>query len=467
MFRTGQILNHTYEIIERIGSGGTSTVFRAKHIRLQKDVVIKRIDTDVRRLGQARTEADILKSLSHRHLPQVYDYFENEGEVYTVIDYIDGINLQQYIEGGNIPSTNQLVKWMKQICSALEYLHEQTPPIIHSDIKPANIMLKDNGDVCLIDFNVSLLFVKGFRLSGFTQNYGSPEQYSYAQNQGQGTCEIDRRTDIYSLGATFYYLMTRTVPSCVPGEKVSIQEYELPYPQTFIDVIDKMMSNNKKDRFSTAGKVVILLDKMMINDKISKRAKWGFALLRVLILVVFIAGCWLCFYGNLIKHVSVFNEEQTKFINEIKYETLSDTEIISRGNELINSIGGQIALNRNENDYSELFLSIANAEERVGNLEYADEYYQTALKYQNISAYIHYIEVLVTRGDYDNAKSILNKGIRLGMEPEDMYYLRGVIKEAEGDLEAAYLEYKKALLSEEDVSRIEVIENAILRVTNN
>ena len=112
-------------------------------------------------------------------------------------------------------------------------------------------------------------------------------------------------------------------------------------------------------------------------------------------------------------------------------------------------------------------MSIANAEERVGNLEYADEYYQTALKYQNISAYIHYIEVLVTRGDYDNAKSILNKGIRLGMEPEDMYYLRGVIKEAEGDLEAAYLEYKKALLSEEDVSRIEVIENAILRVTNN
>ncbi len=463
MFEVGQILNDTYEVVGQIGSGGMSTVFRAKHIRLQKDVVIKQIDADVKDFGQTRAEVDILKSLSHRNLPQVYDYFECDGEIYTVIDFIHGINLQEFIENGNVPTTSQLVSWMKQLCDALDYLHEQEPPIIHSDIKPANVMLKENGEVCLIDFNVSLAGA-GIEMSGFTKNYGSPEQYNLATQGADSGIVIDKRTDIYSLGATFYYLMVRTAPTCIAEDLVSIQEYELPYPESLVDIIDKMMSEKKERRFSSAKKVMLAVNKLMLQDKRWKKLKILLGLGRFVAAIIFACGLLMVFYGTSLSQLDAFEGKYLAFVEHAESGTVSNEELLEEGNQLRTSFSGRMALYRNEYDYSLFYLYMAEAEAAAGNTETAEDYYLKSLSYGNVECYRQYIIVLIERADLDGAKTYLNEGIQLEMGLEDSCYLRGRLKEADGDNEAAYMEYKKALLSETDAERKAEIEAAINRV---
>lgn len=168
----------TYEISEEIGSGGGGTVYKAYHKRLQKEVVIKKIHEEVQDIVNRRAEADILKNLRHSYLPQVFDFLEINCNVYTVMDYIPGKSFQQLLDEGQTFSQKQVIKWAKQLAEALEYLHNQTPPIIHSDIKPANIMLTPKGDICLIDFNISSVFENsGAQPIGFSDGYSPPEQY--------------------------------------------------------------------------------------------------------------------------------------------------------------------------------------------------------------------------------------------------------------------------------------------------
>lgn len=174
----GTILENTYEIIEEIGAGGGGVVFRARHLRLQTDVVVKRIKDEVREKVKLRQEADILKNLKHPCLPRVYDFIETEDGVYTVMDFIDGEDLENAVKKhGKFPQ-KQVKKWAEQLGSALEHLHSQNPPIIHSDIKPANVMLTKEGDVCLIDFNISLAMGGTMESAvGISVGFSPPEQY--------------------------------------------------------------------------------------------------------------------------------------------------------------------------------------------------------------------------------------------------------------------------------------------------
>ena len=156
MLTANVILNETYQIIRPIGKGGMGVVYLAYHLRLQKYVVVKRIAQNITGRLSARTEADILKNLHHPNLPQVYDFVQEGSSVYTVIDYIDGEDLGSYIRSGYVFSEQELVRWMRQLAQALEYLHSRTPPVLHMDIKPGNIMIDRQGNAVLIDFNISL-----------------------------------------------------------------------------------------------------------------------------------------------------------------------------------------------------------------------------------------------------------------------------------------------------------------------
>lgn len=151
MLTIGSMLDNTYQIQEEIGSGGGGVVYRAYHTRLQKDVVVKLIRDTVKSKLDSRAEADILKKLKHSYLPQVLDFIESEGNVYTVMDFVPGKSFSQELADGKHFTQKQVIKWAGQLCEALEYLHKQKPAIIHSDIKPANVMLTPDGDVCLID----------------------------------------------------------------------------------------------------------------------------------------------------------------------------------------------------------------------------------------------------------------------------------------------------------------------------
>lgn len=178
VLKKGVILEQTYEIMEEIGSGGGGIIYKARHLRLQTDVVVKKIKDEVKGKIRLRQEADILKKLKHPYLPRVYDFIETEDGVYTVMDFIHGQNLDETVKSrGRIPQ-KQVRKWAEQLGEALNYLHSQKPPIIHSDIKPANIMLTQDDNICLIDFNISLAMGGAMETAvGISAGFSPPEQY--------------------------------------------------------------------------------------------------------------------------------------------------------------------------------------------------------------------------------------------------------------------------------------------------
>lgn len=174
----GTVLGGTYEIEGEIGSGGGGVVYRARHLRLQTDVVVKKIKDEVRGKVKSRQEADILKELKHPYLPRVYDFIETADGVYTVMDFIHGENLDEAVKHHGRYPQKQVRRWAEQLGEALDYLHAQKPPIVHSDIKPANIMLTKEGDVCLIDFNISLAMGTAMESAvGISAGFSPPEQY--------------------------------------------------------------------------------------------------------------------------------------------------------------------------------------------------------------------------------------------------------------------------------------------------
>jgi len=174
----GTILDGTYKVIEQIGAGGGGIVYKARHLRLQTDVVIKKIKDEVREKVKLRQEVDILKNLKHPYLPRVFDFIEIEDGVYTIMDFISGEDMDSAIKRRGKFSQKEVMKWAEQLGDVLAYLHGQNPPIIHSDIKPANIMLTESGDICLIDFNISLAAGADAESAvGVSVGFSPPEQY--------------------------------------------------------------------------------------------------------------------------------------------------------------------------------------------------------------------------------------------------------------------------------------------------
>lgn len=138
---------NTYQLLEKLGEGSGGVVYRAYHKRLQKEVVLKEIKSKGLSMADKRQEVDILKNLNHMYLPQVLDFLVYDDEVYTVMSYIPGKSFRRLLQEGASFTTGQLIRWGMQICSALNYLHSQNPPVIHGDIKPSNLMLTPQGNI--------------------------------------------------------------------------------------------------------------------------------------------------------------------------------------------------------------------------------------------------------------------------------------------------------------------------------
>ena len=280
MYSRKGYMDETYEILGYLGSGSGGVIYKAYHKRLQKEVVLKKIKRKSRDARINRNEVDILKNLNHMYLPQVVDFFEENGEIYTAMSFIPGRSLKELMEERRQFSQRQLIRWAMQLCSALNYLHTQTPPIIHGDIKPANIMVTPRGDVCLIDFNVSFA-VNGNTVLGYTEGYASPEQYIIALDSREGRelpqyRVIDEKSDIYSLGITMYEMVTGHVPfdheNGVTIALMHLQNEITPpsqirdgIPDSLEKIILKCTMKKPEDRYQTADELIADL-KLVFED---------------------------------------------------------------------------------------------------------------------------------------------------------------------------------------------------------
>ena len=324
-----EIIASTYEIIGRIGSGGGGIVYLANHMRLGKKVVLK---ADKRKLATKpellRREVDALKNLSHTYIPQVYDFFVEDETVYTVMDYIEGESLDKpLIRGERIPQP-QLIAWACQLLEALIYLHSPThgtPPrgILHGDIKPANIMVTPHGDVCLIDYNIALALGEE-NVVGRSAGYSSPEHYgldfssktpitedvtevmtqrdsvenatpSGYSSSGNRIVIPDSRSDIYSLGATLYHLLSGVKPAkdATTVEPLSGSEFS----PILVGIINKAMNPNPDLRYQTAEEMLYDLTHLRQNDPRSKRQKRSVTIISSVLALTFFAGLFTSFVG--------------------------------------------------------------------------------------------------------------------------------------------------------------------------
>ena len=221
----GTILRERYKIIELVGRGGMGATYRAEDLRLKgRFCAVKEAlpdpDASPQELKQSREqfyeEASTLARLDHANLPKVSDYFTENDRDYLVMDFVPGQDLKEMLAGalreGHPLPERQVLPWADQLCDALTYMHTQDPPLLHRDIKPGNIKITPSGNVKLVDFGlVKVMVPDDERTITVVQGRGTV-QYTPLEQYGGDTGHTDTRSDIYSLGATLYHLLTGKPP---------------------------------------------------------------------------------------------------------------------------------------------------------------------------------------------------------------------------------------------------------------
>lgn len=439
----GEIICRTYQIVAEIGKGGVGIIYLAYHLNLQKYVVVKKIKENYVGILEARAEVDILKSLHHNNLPQVYDFLQIGNEVYTVMEFIEGHDLKYYIDQGYQFDEQTLWSWFLQLCEVLKYLHEQN--ILHLDIKPANIMITAKGKVYLIDFNISLSG-ENDTLSGISQYYASPEQFL----KWQGTLfqtknkdiVLDAGTDIYSLGISFYHMMTGHMPNADLTKFKAMKLEQLPYSTEFTKMIEKMIFPGKKFRFRKVEDILRYVNKNQRSKEEKNTLKLVFGAMSAGILILMIAVGILLFRNQLF--VSSSEKEsialQEKRANELymagEYQTAYEEIIyfLNTKSEVIDKVDGcrlsfyeQLADCCMEMEkYSEALYYLQEA----GKLEDKPEYVmEMAVAY----AYL---------GDFQTAESYLDY-VQKSETVEEIKSLKAEILAAKGEWEEAIRLYQQ------------------------
>jgi serine/threonine protein kinase len=211
--RTNTIFVGRYQVQRELGRGGMGSVYLAFDLQHRRPVAIK-----VARLAgpearaQFRREALYLQKLHHHSLPRVWDTFSDTQRDFLVMEYIPGDDLETMVQQQGPQPEWLVLRWADELLDVLDYLHTQTPPIIHRDVKPGNLKLRQNDTLVLVDFGIAKEYIpEGDAYDGasaVTPGFSPPEQYSDSL--------ADARTDVYSAGATLYYLLTGVIPAAAP-----------------------------------------------------------------------------------------------------------------------------------------------------------------------------------------------------------------------------------------------------------
>lgn len=275
MLNPGTMLSGRYEIIEMVGSGGMSEVYKAKCHVLNRFVAIKvlkpEFSSDVNFVTKFRIEAQSAAGLSHPNIVNVYDVGEDNGVYYIVMELVEGITLKEYIQKHGRIEPKEAIDFAIQIAQGVQAAHEHHT--IHRDIKPQNIILANNGTLKVTDFGIA----KAASSSTTTTNaMGSVHYISPEQARGGFS---DERSDIYSLGITLYEMLTGHVPfegennvaialMHIQSEMVSPREYYPDIPTSLEKIIRKCTQKKPERRYLTANALIADLYRVKENPNI-------------------------------------------------------------------------------------------------------------------------------------------------------------------------------------------------------
>lgn len=504
-------LNSIYKIEGELGSGGGGVVYKAWHTHLQKYVVIKELKRGTKdNVETQRNEVEALKNVKSIYLPQVLDFFVENDRVYTVMEFIDGTSLDKLLAKNYHFAQQQVVKWYAQLAAALEVIHKQN--IAHRDIKPANIMLLPDGNVCLIDFNAALVGESDVRLISRSLGYASPEQYQIYENyknkahapvklntistnsstSGFKTQTHDDRTelvdnektelvdsqliqpgysdgteilaprtfeeidwklsDIYSLGATMYHLLTGIRPAERAAETPKLSSVG-EFDEGLTYIIESSMTLNPRGRINSAESLSYAIRNIYKYDKRWKILQ-GKQLAASVILPLALAGCLI------ISAVGFNKMGQEK--EELFYSTVLSIENGDNPNEAYkkafelfeNRVDPYCAMAQRLWNDGDLAACKDYIRENLGELTkfQTDENARDALgKIYYIFGDCFYYDS--PDNDYKNAK--LNYALALNYAPNNPIYHRdyAITLARLGDINGAKEELKKAqLLMLDDVS---------------
>ncbi len=222
--KTGEVLRSRYKIRRIIGHGGMGSIYLADDLHLQgRQCALKEVEHDrtlpLEIVRQSREqflrEATVLARLDHPNLPKVSDYFSIGQRDYLTMDYVPGDDLrtlmQQARQRGEFLPETEVLAWASQIADALNYLHNQSPPILHRDIKPSNLKVTPSGIIKLVDFGLVKILASEEMTVTILQGRGTA-LYTPLEQYGGDTGHTDRRSDIYAFGATLYHLLTNQPP---------------------------------------------------------------------------------------------------------------------------------------------------------------------------------------------------------------------------------------------------------------
>jgi serine/threonine-protein kinase len=265
----GQVFHQRYRVRSKLGQGGMGAVYLADDLRLPgRQVAVKEnLAPTGESQQQFKREAVALARLRHPNLPQVTDYFtEAGGRQYLVMDYVPGENLQQILTRlkGPLP-VDEALSAVEQVMQALHFMHHwrdpetnRSSPIVHRDIKPANIKRTPEGRIVLVDFGIAKLDSRGataLSARALTPGYAPLEQYN------GGT---DERSDLYSLGATLYVLLTGVVPPSATNmaagaQMPGVKRLNAGVPERYAKVIERALRLQAKDRYQSVDEMYLAL----------------------------------------------------------------------------------------------------------------------------------------------------------------------------------------------------------------
>lgn len=563
----------TYVLYETLGAGGGGTVIKGYHKRLRKDVVIKKINSKIQEENEGRIETDILKNLHHQYLPQVYDYFVVDGIGYTVMDYVEGESFGRKLARGERFPEKKVLKYAKQICEALNYLHSQKLPVIHGDIKPDNIMLTPEDNVCLIDFNISGISREGHAVTfGYTEGYGAPEQYREFQrisalmasgrsnhmsadsaggteklscpsdgterteilNHLSGDIEktgilsrpmdrenteklwnsvtgthaeklafgsaggmeileqpvirpqmelskgipIDKRSDIYSLGATLYHMYSGQILNRDARNNISSRTSE-----GFLYILNKALQEDPADRYQNAGQMLAAVNKLYKHDRRYRNMIIRHTLAYFVVTGVLLGGLYLVLRGRDVYQEELLleyddyiesleatrtKEKETDF--ELLFEEAIDfmpdrlEAYYQKALFLLETDQYQDAINfvrntldRNSEFYfqsgiCDMYYIMGTAYFELMNYESASNAFANAIKYNEDNP-IYYVDqaiALARIGEISAAKTVLGTAEAKGALSDNIYLVSGEIKLAEGNYESAEEDFRRSIAETEN-----------------